>query len=81
MENLPEEAQREQEADPSLRLSVWGGTQGLVFWCDGRRTVYDVALAIGHSTGRYDVELTMKRLRFLERYGYIEMRRLAAPKA
>jgi len=75
LENLSQQARNEQAADPGLRMSVWGGAQNLIFWCDGHRTVSEVAELIGHSTGRYDVELTLRRLRFLDRHGYITLLR------
>ena len=70
-ENLPGEVRREQQSDNDLRMGAWGSAQDTLYWCDGKRTVRDVAMMIGHSTGRYDVEATLKRLRFLEEHSFI----------
>jgi aminoglycoside N3'-acetyltransferase len=72
-ENLPDDARQQMKADRDLRMGVWGSAQDTLFWCDGKRTVRDVAMMIGHSTGRYNVAATLKRLKFLEEQGHMKL--------
>ena len=73
LESLPDEDRRAMKADKDLRMGVWGSVQNILFWCDGKRTIREIAIIIGHSTGAYNVAATLKRMRFLERNGYLKL--------
>lgn len=72
LETLPEKIRYNNPWGPDYQVLL-----SEVMWVDGKRSIYDIHKKLEQETGVSDLKKLIECFRFLEKYGYVKIRRLS----